>query len=75
MQVDRGTGTTRSSPATISKETWRQWRVPMAGDRSGEHEIRVRATDGAGETQSGVDTDPPPNGATGYHTIVVNVSS
>ena len=48
--------------------------VPLAGATSGQHEIRVRATDGAGKTQSGVEPDPAPNGATGYHTIVVNVA-
>jgi hypothetical protein len=34
----------------------------------------VRATDGSGTLQDGRDTPPPPNGATGYHTVVVSVA-
>ena len=54
-------------------DTWRQWyyiwdAVP------GQHAIKVRATDKTGHTQTAVVHGPPPNGATGYHTIEVSVT-
>ena len=40
----------------------------------GTHEIRVRATDGTGRRQTADEAPPPPDGATGYHTVVVDVT-
>jgi hypothetical protein len=45
-----------------------EWDAP-----AGEHEIRVRATDGDGETQTDEIAPPNPDGATGWHTISVAV--
>jgi DMSO/TMAO reductase YedYZ molybdopterin-dependent catalytic subunit len=73
VQVDGGAWHEAELATPISKDTWRQWRF-LWDATSGTHEIRVRATDGNGETQDGHETPPPPNGATGYHTIVVAVS-
>ena len=36
----------------------------------GEHRIRVRATDGTGATQTGEESTPEPDGATGWHTVI-----
>ncbi|HEX4492889.1 MAG TPA: molybdopterin-dependent oxidoreductase [Acidimicrobiia bacterium] len=73
VQIDRGAWQEAELADEITKETWRQW-VYRWDAPAGQHEIRVRATDGTGHTQTGVNADPAPNGATGYHTIVVSVS-
>ncbi len=52
--------------------TWRQWVVEWDAP-TGEHQIRVRATDGTGETQTDDIAPPAPSGATGWHTISVVV--
>ena len=36
-----------------------------------EHQVRVRATDGTGTTQTSEISNPAPDGATGWHTIQV----
>jgi DMSO/TMAO reductase YedYZ molybdopterin-dependent catalytic subunit len=56
-----------------SDETWRTWHLPWEATR-GSHRLRVRATDGAGETQTDEERPPAPDGATGWHTRTVNVS-
>ena len=59
--------------AAVSNNAWRQWHVAWDAP-VGDHLIRVRATDGAGETQTEVRTDVAPDGATGWHTIAVRVA-
>ena len=57
----------------ISNATWvqfiRRWEA-----RAGEHLVRVRAIDGAGEVQTDQKTRPAPDGARGHHTIRVTVT-
>jgi hypothetical protein len=62
--------------APISDATWVQWTYAWdaAAVGSGEHEIMVRATDGDGVTQPEQRTRPDPDGARGWHTIVVRVA-
>lgn len=57
----------------ISKNTWRQWVLPWDAT-PGRHVIAVRATDTTGETQTAAISSSDPDGATGHHTIVVDVS-
>jgi DMSO/TMAO reductase YedYZ molybdopterin-dependent catalytic subunit len=54
-------------------DTWRQWYYVWDAI-PGQHRLEVRATDKAGYTQTAVVHKPEPNGATGYHSIRVNVS-
>ncbi|MCY4135141.1 MAG: molybdopterin-dependent oxidoreductase [bacterium] len=60
--------------AELSRETtinsWRQWMVTWNATL-GEHQVRVRATDGTGTTQTSEISNPAPDGATGWHTIQV----
>lgn len=60
--------------AELSRETtinsWRQWMVTWNAT-PGRHQVRVRATDGTGTTQTPDISDPAPDGATGWHTIQV----
>ena len=59
-------------PAQDTIDTWRQW-YHVWDATPGQHVLQVRATDKSGFTQTEVKQKPAPNGATGYHTIVVNV--
>ncbi len=54
-------------------DTWRQW-VYRWDAAAGSHMLTVRATDGEGETQTADRTAPFPDGATGHHTVFVEVS-
>jgi DMSO/TMAO reductase YedYZ molybdopterin-dependent catalytic subunit len=53
-------------------DSWRQWVLPWQATR-GSHTITVRATDTEGVTQTATPAPPAPDGATGWHTITVNV--
>jgi DMSO/TMAO reductase YedYZ molybdopterin-dependent catalytic subunit len=56
-----------------SVDTWRQW-VHRWTATPGEHRIQVRAVNRTGSVQTAEQTEPFPDGATGYHTIVVRVA-
>ncbi|MFP5488309.1 MAG: molybdopterin-dependent oxidoreductase, partial [Acidimicrobiia bacterium] len=72
VQVDDGPWRTAELGDVASTDTWVQWH--LAWDATpGDHEIRVRATDRSGETQTSTETDPTPDGATGWHTRRVSV--
>ena len=53
-------------------DTWRQW-VYEWDATPGQHRIQVRATDAGGETQPEQRTAPIPDGAAGWHSVVINV--
>lgn len=57
----------------LSDKAWVQWRTELEA-ASGNHQLRVRATDGTGETQTAIEHRPAPDGATGYHTVSFNVA-
>lgn len=57
----------------LDEDTWRQY-VYEWDASPGEHTIKVRATDGEGETQTEEESPPHPSGATGYDTIKVTVT-
>ena len=72
LRVDDGAWT----PADLSEEdtvdTWRQWLV--AWDATpGQHRLQVRATDRSGTVQAAEHAPPFPDGATGYHEVMVQV--
>lgn len=58
----------------IGINCWRQWLLYWDAI-PGSHTLAVRATDANNVTQTSIFQDPPPDGATGYHTIVVEVRS
>ncbi|HYO32615.1 MAG TPA: molybdopterin-dependent oxidoreductase [Nocardioidaceae bacterium] len=64
-------------PAKLAKDatidSWRQWSYVWAAE-PGEHRIQVRATDRSGQTQTEALADVLPDGATGWHTIEVDVA-
>ena len=53
-------------------DCWRQWSYRWDA-HPGHYTIAVRATDESGYTQTGDQVDVVPNGATGWHTISVEV--
>ncbi|MSQ22419.1 MAG: molybdopterin-binding oxidoreductase [Dehalococcoidia bacterium] len=57
----------------LSPYTWVLWTRAWTPPSAGPYTITVRATDGAGQTQTMVVQDSLPDGATGYHSVVVSV--
>ena len=55
-------------------DTWRQW-VWEWPATPGNYLIEARATDATGYTQTAIQTQPPPNGASGYPSAEVTVRS
>lgn len=57
----------------LSESAWVQWKVDW-DPTPGQHRITVRATDGDGVAQDETMRPPAPSGATGWHSIRVEVS-
>jgi DMSO/TMAO reductase YedYZ molybdopterin-dependent catalytic subunit len=72
VQVDDEPWQTAELAADGGIDTWRQWKVVWNATK-GTHKVRVRATNAEGETQPEERTPVAPNGATGWHTISVDV--
>jgi len=68
VQVDDGPWQEAEVTVPLSADAWVQWKVELV-PAPGEHRLRVRATDGTGEMQTGEAHGPRPDGATGWHTI------
>ena len=66
VQIDAGPWQECELGAVASDDTWVQWRLAWEAT-PGEHDVRVRATDGTGETQTEERARPAPNGSTGWH--------
>ena len=65
-------------PAQLAEElndvTWRQWMLPYEFTEPGSHTIECRATDRTGAIQTADRSEPFPDGATGWHSLVTLVS-
>jgi DMSO/TMAO reductase YedYZ molybdopterin-dependent catalytic subunit len=72
VQVDGGPWQEAALADTVSADTWRQWSWQWPAT-TGDHTVRVRATDAAGYTQTGTPAPPAPNGATGWHSVQVAI--
>lgn len=72
LSVDGGPWQAAILGEALSDNAWRQWYVDWDATE-GRHEIAVRATDSDGYTQTAELAAPRPDGATGHHTIVVEV--
>jgi hypothetical protein len=72
VRVDDGPWVAADLGTEDTVDTWRQW-VHRWRATTGPHRITVRATDGDGETQTADLAAPFPDGATGYHTVDVEV--
>ncbi|TJZ98927.1 molybdopterin-dependent oxidoreductase [Actinacidiphila oryziradicis] len=74
VQIDNGAWREAMLATADTPDTWRQWSYQWANVPKGSHKVKVRATDGTGTVQTSAVQDMVPNGATGYHTITVQVS-
>lgn len=73
VQVDDGPFLPAQLAAQDTIDTWRQW-VYRWKAAPGPHTLKVRATDLSGYTQTSEVAPPAPRGATGLHTVAVQVS-
>ncbi|HEX3213749.1 MAG TPA: molybdopterin-dependent oxidoreductase [Actinomycetota bacterium] len=73
VRADGGPWRPARLAAEHSADTWRQWVWPWEAT-PGRHTLEVRATDGTGATQPEDRAPPFPDGATGWHSVVVNVT-
>ncbi|MEV4821345.1 molybdopterin-dependent oxidoreductase [Micromonospora sp. NPDC049274] len=72
VRVDGGPWQEAELAPTVSVDTWVQWSWRWDAT-PGEHQLQVRATDATGETQTERTQSVAPDGATGWHTVPVNV--
>lgn len=72
VRVDGGPWQRATLAADGSIDTWRQWHWTWDAPR-GNHVLQVRALDASGTPQTEDEAPPPPNGATGLHTVEVSV--
>jgi DMSO/TMAO reductase YedYZ molybdopterin-dependent catalytic subunit len=73
VRVDRGPWQTATLAPEANVESWRQWSWRWEVDEPGGHTLECRATDRTGATQPGERQPPFPDGATGWHSVVVTV--
>lgn len=74
VRIDDGEWSDARLGADATVDSWRQW-VYEWDATPGTHSIAVRATDRDGETQTSTPSPVAPDGATGWHTIEVDVGS
>ncbi|ORT56800.1 molybdopterin-dependent oxidoreductase [Streptomyces sp. CB03238] len=72
VRVDDGPWRRADLAAEDTIDTWRQWSLPWKAT-PGSHTLTVRATDRTGETQTRERTRTIPDGASGWHSVVVTV--
>lgn len=73
VKVDDGPWLEATLAADVSDDAWRQWTIEWR-PTAGTHTISVRATDKSGYTQVADRSPVAPDGATGHHTIEVEVA-
>ena len=72
VQIDQGEWVAAELGAAVSDETWVQWTLRQELE-SGVHRARVRAYDLSGELQPAGPKPKAPDGAEGYHSVLLNV--
>jgi DMSO/TMAO reductase YedYZ molybdopterin-dependent catalytic subunit len=72
VSADNGPWQKATLAASGGIDTWRQWMWGWDA-RPGLHNLRVRATDDSGATQTPQRAYPVPNGASGWDSVVVTV--
>jgi DMSO/TMAO reductase YedYZ molybdopterin-dependent catalytic subunit len=70
VRIDDGPWQEAELAAQVADTTWRQWRLSWE-PAPGRHTITCRATDSTGAVQVEARATPMPDGATGWHSIVV----
>ncbi|MET8829057.1 molybdopterin-dependent oxidoreductase [Streptomyces sp. NPDC004610] len=72
VRVDDGPWQRALLAAEAGRDTWRQWSFPWQATPGG-HTLTVRATDRTGAVQTEQRTRTVPDGASGWHSVVVTV--
>ncbi|MEU1869925.1 molybdopterin-dependent oxidoreductase [Streptomyces sp. NPDC019793] len=72
IRVDDGPWREATLAAEDSRDSWRQWSYAWPATKGG-HTLTVRATDRTGEAQTERRTRTVPDGASGWHSVVVTV--
>ncbi|MER5948423.1 molybdopterin-binding oxidoreductase, partial [Streptomyces sp. NPDC001904] len=72
VRVDDGPWEEARLATEDTRDTWRQWSYAWQAGKGG-HTLTVRATDRTGETQTEKRTATIPDGASGWHSVVVTV--
>src|SRR5690606_31977610 len=72
LRVDDGPWLPAELAAEPTVDSWRLWKVAWDAP-PGRHTLTVRATDGTGEVQTERAAPPAPDGASGWHTVEVEV--
>jgi DMSO/TMAO reductase YedYZ molybdopterin-dependent catalytic subunit len=72
VRVDQGRWNQARLATVPGLDTWRQWVWEWDATR-GNHVIEARATDKTGYTQTTVQAQPEPNGASGYPSVAITV--
>ncbi|GAA4436813.1 sulfite oxidase [Phytohabitans houttuyneae] len=72
VRVDGGPWQEATLARSVSVDTWVQWSWRWDAT-PGKHRLQVRATDSTGEVQPEEERPPAPDGATGWHSVNVEV--
>jgi DMSO/TMAO reductase YedYZ molybdopterin-dependent catalytic subunit len=72
VRIDDGPWEVARLGVEVNDTTWRQWAITWDAS-PGQHSVTCRATDSTGATQTEDRARPAPNGATGWHSLVVFV--
>ncbi|WP_367222569.1 molybdopterin-dependent oxidoreductase [Streptomyces sp. 16-176A] len=72
VRVDDGPWQQAHLAAEDTRDTWRQWSLPWRATEGG-HTLTVRATDRTGRVQTEERARTLPDGASGWHSVVVTV--
>ncbi|MGW0333858.1 sulfite oxidase [Streptomyces sp. NPDC003011] len=72
IRIDDGPWQEARLAAEDTRDTWRQWSFPWQATKGG-HTLTVRATDRTGQVQTEKRTRTIPDGASGWHSVVVTV--
>jgi DMSO/TMAO reductase YedYZ molybdopterin-dependent catalytic subunit len=72
VSIDDGPWRAAELASAISADTWVQWSYRWDAD-PGTHELKVRATSVDGEVQTADVAPVAPDGATGHHTVSIDV--
>lgn len=72
VRVDDGPWQQARPAAEDTRDTWRQWSFPWRATK-GSHTLTVRATDRTGHVQTERRARTLPDGASGWHSVVVTV--
>jgi DMSO/TMAO reductase YedYZ molybdopterin-dependent catalytic subunit len=73
VRADDGPWQPAQLATEVNLDTWRMWRAEL-DLRPGRHVLQCRATDRSGATQPEQRSAPVPDGASGWHSVVVTAS-